>query len=302
MGNTTIEWCDKVWNPIRGCSRVSSGCEHCYAEKQAHRFSGKDGPYEGLTRMTKHGPVWTGKIKLVPHSLDQPIHWRKPSWIFVNSMSDLFHEAVPDEFIDKVFAVMALTSRHIFQILTKRPERMHEYITSRAKSIRCWEAAARSMGYTLQFKSLNGETLSMTPWPLPNVWLCISAEDQQTADERIPILLKTSAAVRGVSLEPLLGPIDLRISAFNGADSFSSMEGISWVVCGGESGDRARLMNMEWPRSIITQCREAGVPCFIKQDSGKSSGEQGRFTNTEWSIKEFPNAVQGPDSGSRKGE
>ena len=139
---TSIEWTDETWNPIRGCSIVSKGCTNCYAMKQAHRFSGRGGPYEGLTTLTNGGPVWTGKVRLVPELLEAPLHWRKPRRVFVNSMSDLFHESVPDEFIDQVFAVMALASQHTFQILTKRPERMRAWCAE-ASAARLFDAMVR---------------------------------------------------------------------------------------------------------------------------------------------------------------
>ena len=183
MGDSTIEWCDKVWNPIRGCSMVSQGCERCYAMKQAHRFSGPGRAYEGLTELGPSGPRWTGTIKLVPEHLEQPLHWRKPARIFVNSMSDLFHEEVPFDFIDKVFAVMALCPQHTFQVLTKRADRMFDYCAARHGI----------------------EDIS----PLPNVWLGVSVENQRTADERLPDLLATWAAHRWVSLEPMLEAVDL---------------------------------------------------------------------------------------------
>ena len=179
---SSIEWCDATWNPIRGCSMVSHGCTNCYAMKVAHRFSGTGMAYDGLTKMTSAGPVWNGKITLVPKLLDQPLRWRRPRKIFVNSMSDLFHENVPDSFIAQVWNVMQNANHHTFQILTKRPERMLSWV---GKWFRSWP-------------------------PLPNVWLGVSTEDQATADERIPLLLKTPAAVRWISAEPLLGPIDIR--------------------------------------------------------------------------------------------
>lgn len=172
--HSKIEWTDRTWNPIRGCSLVSPGCTNCYAMRQVHRFDHPGGPYEGLTRMTEHGPVWTGKVRVVEEALAEPPSWRKPCRVFVNSMSDLFHEGVPAEFIDRVFAVMQLARRHTFQILTKQPHRM---------------ALHR---------------------PPANVWLGVSVENQATADERIPLLLQTPAAVRFLSVEPLLEAVDLR--------------------------------------------------------------------------------------------
>lgn len=274
MGTTSIEWTNKSWNPIRGCSRVSSGCERCYAEKQAHRFSGKGGAYEGLTRLTKHGPVWTGKIKLVPEVLDQPLRWKKPARIFVNSMSDLFHEDVPDEFIDRVFAVIAtaIHRKHAFQVLTKRPDRMLRYFQ---------EPARRDLVYQAAYKFGYGAAMcggTKAPIPVPNVQLGVSCEDQKTAEERIPLLLQTPAAVRFVSLEPLLGAIN--INPFvrwtgkqsglpqplsNALEALKDLPGIDWVIVGGESGPKARPCHPDWIRSLRDQCAAAGVPFFFKQ-------------------------------------
>lgn len=253
MGKSKIEWCHNVWNPIRGCSRVSAGCQQCYAERQAHRFSGKGGPYEGLTKMTSHGPVWTGKIRTVPEALEQPLHWTKPQRIFVNSMSDLFHEDVPVDFIDRVFTTIrrceVLGRGHTFQVLTKRPQRM--------------------LGFMRQI-------------PVPkNLWLGVSVEDQDTADERIPLLLQTPAAVRFLSCEPLLGPVDIqaamnahmpRTGPVGDVPPFSVVvegrpirEHLHWVITGGESGPKARPTHPEWVRSLRDQCSATGVAFFMKQ-------------------------------------
>jgi len=200
---TKIEWADRSWNCVRGCSIVSPGCRSCYAMKQAHRFSGPGRAYEGLTKLTERsGPQWTGKVVTVEDALLEPLSWRKPQRVFVNSMSDLFHEDVPDEFIDKVFAVMALAERHTFQILTKRPERMREWFDENGR-----DAVQHTVHYP-QFDRWR-QSITLGQWPLPNVWLGVSAEDQQRADERIPLLLQTPASVRFVSCEPLLGPVDL---------------------------------------------------------------------------------------------
>lgn len=273
MANTKIEWADVVWNPIRGCSRVSRGCERCYAERQAHRFSGEGMPYEGLTRMTEHGPVWTGKIKLVPELLDQPLHWKKPRRIFVNSMSDLFHEAVPDEFLDQVFAVMATAKKHTFQVLTKRPERMLKYFQEPARPDMVYWAAYK-FGY---LGAMCGGTKA--PIPVPNVQLGVSVEDQETADERIPLLLQTPAAVRFISAEPLLGPIDLL-----------KMPQLDWVIVGGESGPRARQMQEGWARNLMLQCKAAGVTFFMKQGSQANWPDFNNFESfpEDLRVREFP--------------
>ena len=194
MSMTSIEWTDCTWNPVRGCSRVSEGCRNCYAERTAARFSGGDigddsedrlhGAFEGFAIMKSDGPHWTGKVELIESKLEEPLHWKKPRRVFVNSMSDLFHESLPDDAILEVFRVMQDCPQHIFQVLTKRPENMRRFMAE-------WE----------------GE--SIWEGPVQNVWLGVSVEDQKTADERIPLLLQTPAAVRFVSYEPALGPVCL---------------------------------------------------------------------------------------------
>jgi protein gp37 len=267
MGDTKIEWTERTWNPIRGCSIVSPGCTNCYAMKQAHRFSGEGQAYEGLTKLTKGGPVWTGAVKMAPDHLKDPLRWRRPSRIFVNSMSDLFHEALPDEFIDMVFAVMAGAHDHTFQVLTKRPERMRAYLqqVSAEKDMQRWISAAEEM-------NLPGDVIGWiereADWPLPNVWLGVSVEDQARADERIPLLLETPAAVRWLSCEPLLGPVSFEgrwvpyeISAIHE----NWLKRLGWIVVGGESGPGARPMDLDWARSLRAQCAAIGVPFFMKQ-------------------------------------
>ena len=215
MGKTKISWTQgddgspgMTWNPITGCSRVSEGCRNCYAERFAHRFSGKGQRYEGLTHIANGHPAWTGKIDFNEEALLKPLRWKRPRRIFVNSMSDLFHENLDVNIIDKVFAVMALTPHHTYQVLTKRPERMLRYMTdvcTEDGGLRIGRAAAglfHGMG-------LRDKTLSMAQqaavsnqfeWKeLHHVWLGTSVENQKTADERIPLLLQTPAAVRFVS-------------------------------------------------------------------------------------------------------
>lgn len=235
--STSIEWTDKTWNPVRGCARVSPGCENCYAERMAHRFSGKGQPYEGLTVLGKHGPRWAGAARFVPDMLGEPLRWRKPQRVFVNSMSDLFHEDVTNEQIADIFQVMAKCRQHTFQILTKRPKRMVEWFGWMGKE-------------------------ATEEWPLPNVWLGVSCESQKYADERIPLLLQTPATVRFISAEPLLGPV--RLDGFlRGKESHSPF--LDWVIVGGESGNGARICDIEWIRAIARQCSAAGVACFVKQ-------------------------------------
>lgn len=207
---TGIEWTDATWNPVTGCTKVSAGCKHCYAERE-------------WPRMTRLVPAYAGRdfadVRTHADRLDQPLRWRRPRKVFVNSMSDLFHPDVPDEFIDKVFAVMAMSGQHTFQVLTKRPERMREYLEQRTASMSAddWlvsspvSEAARFVSWECGDPLPGNAPLHLAGnWPLSNVWLGVSIEDQTTADERIPLLLDTPAAVRWISAEPLLGPVDLR--------------------------------------------------------------------------------------------
>lgn len=256
---STIEWCHATWNPLRGCSRVSEGCRHCYAEREAHRHSGPGGAYEGLTVLGNQGVRWTGIVRLIGEHLDDPIRWREPRRIFVNSMSDLFHEAVPDEWIRAVFGVMASAQHHRYIVLTKRPQRMRNLLLQ-------WENEGLIMrsGYGVR---------------LPNVCLGVSVEDQKTADERIPLLLQTPAAVRCVSYEPALGPVNFRRIVYDHVIAIDALTGdcgfpvphapteahLDWVIIGGESGPNARPFDIAWARSTVEQCRAAGVACFMKQ-------------------------------------
>jgi len=271
MGDTKIEWANVVWNPTRGCSKVSEGCRNCFAMKQAHRFSGPGKPYEGLTKLVKgKGPQWTGEVRCVPEMLEKPLRWRKPRRIFVNSMSDLFHPEVPFGFVDSVFAVMALCPQHSFQLLTKRPERMREYFSDPDRGpLICDEVEE-----TKEWKKRTALPVGDLKLPLRNVWLGTSVEDQATADERIPHLLQTPAAVRWLSLEPLLAPVDVtggpwwdwRYSYAYWKVAFPNAgPPIGWIVVGSESGPRRRDCDLEWVRSIRDQCQKAGVPFFLKQ-------------------------------------
>lgn len=279
MDDTTIAWTDVTWNPIRGCSRVSEGCRNCYAERVAARFSGKGQPYEGLAKMTPSGPRWTGKVRLIEAALDQPLHWRAPRRVFVNSMSDLFHEGVSDAWLDVIFGVMLCARQHTFQALTKRPERMRAYLSAFGSGESAYMELARRFGSSplREHMPYNGNIAAgLLPgriqWPLPNVHLGISVEDQATADARIPVLLDTPAAVRWISAEPLLAPLTFRWVPWDGKvpgrENVNHLDGLrrlDWVVVGGESGPGARPFNLSWARDILRQCREAGVPCFIKQ-------------------------------------
>lgn len=283
-----IEWTDATWNPLRGCTRVSEGCRNCYAERMAARYSGPGLAFEGVAEMTEHGPRWTGAVKCLPEKLDEPMKWRKPRRVFVNSMSDLFHPAVPEEFIWQVFAVMAACKQHTFQILTKRPERMAA-VLGHPEAPHRFEAACDALAGD------KGWCYVESDYPLPNVQLGVSVENQKAADERIPLLVETPAAVRFLSAEPLLGHINLRayplrhVCADCGHECWhherpldrkenkvcpvchspwcadTEPRVIHWVIVGGESGPGARPMHPEWVRSLRDQCQAAGVPFFFKQ-------------------------------------
>lgn len=291
MSQSSIEWTDVTWNPVRGCTRISPGCERCYAERQAHRFSGQHQPYEGLTVLGKQGPRWSGRAGLVPATLGAPLRWSKPRRVFVNSMSDLFHEDISDTEIAAIFGVMAMSPQHTFQVLTKRPERMWRLLSQWTADI-CWRAIYRldeALGRIVipsvqpgRCGRLLGDKL-----PLPNVWLGVSVEDQQRADSRIPHLLDTPATVRFISAEPLLAPIDLRCVRQDEVYSIDALTGdvregtgangtgfrfdrgcvdkLDWVIVGGESGPGARECEVAWIRSLVRQCQSAAVPCFVKQ-------------------------------------
>ena len=295
--NSKIQWTDATWNPVRGCSRVSPGCggpRHqggCYAEKIAARFSKPGQTFHGFAERTEHGGRWTGKLSLIDDMLTIPLRWKRPRKIFVNSMSDLFHENLSDEAIDKVFAVMALCPQHYFQVLTKRAERMHAYF----EGPWAWRVMEAKKAFDPEHCAGRGGGLSTVGGALRNVWLGVSCERQQEADERIPLLLQTPAAIRFISAEPLLGPIDLRtlklpktgqfgtfVSAVatGGAGIFdhnsrriSDLPSLDWVIVGGESGPRARPMHPDWARSLRDQCAAAGVPFFFKQWGEWTPGE-----------------------------
>ncbi len=262
MGTTGIDYVTKSWNIVHGCDPVSEGCQRCWAKRMARRLRGRAGyPTE------KDGFA----VTIRPDRLCEPLGWKTPERVAVGFMGDLFHDEVDEKFIAKVFAIMALGLRHTFQVLTKRPERMRDYLAARGKSIEPWERAVRDEGFTLKFDSK-----CLVPFPLPNVWLGVSAEDQERADERIPHLLDTPAAVRFVSAEPLLGPIEFdhllgsTVDAIRGR-SFEQIFGddetprLDWVIVGGESGPKARPMHPDWARDIRDQCKAAGIPFFFKQ-------------------------------------
>lgn len=288
-GRTDIEWADATWNPVVGCTRVSEGCRNCYAEAMAHRFrtapmssTPNDPRAHPLNLLTDDHGRWNGTVRLLPDRLSEPLRWRKPRRIFVCSMSDLFHAKVPFDFVDHVLATAALCPQHTFMILTKRPELMAEYLTGcRRRNFHVHAAAAemingdwsRMPGDMAQTRSSGG-----TWWPLRNVWLGTSVEDQKRADERIPHLLRCPAAVRFLSVEPMLSLVDIAEAiaklpgAFQGGCDrhgtpvdIHPMPGIDWVIVGGESGPKARPCAVDWIRGIVRQCKDASVPCFVKQ-------------------------------------
>jgi protein gp37 len=321
---SNIEWTDKTWNPIRGCSRVSPGCERCYAERQAARFAGfygdgGAGPYAGLIKVhvksrvlkrefANNGevslrkvetrePRWTGEMRFVPKVLGEPLSWKKPAKVFVNSMSDLFHEKLSNEEIAAVFGVMAAAKRHTFQVLTKRPKRMVEWFDWVAKTFNGrYEGPALASHAASHFEGLGDSATGNLlwraaneaagrSWPLPNVHIGVSVEDQKRADERIPLLLKVPAALRFLSVEPMLEEIQLwklttgwiepgfttprEVYPLAGTmaipDCDIDCEKIDWVIVGGESGPGSRHCNIDWIRSIVRQCKEEKTPVFVKQ-------------------------------------
>ncbi|BCH56027.1 hypothetical protein RvVAR031_36370 [Agrobacterium vitis] len=288
--NTKIEWTDATWNPITGCSIVSPGCTNCYAMKLAGTRMKNHPSRAGLTKDSKAGPVWTGEVRFNAQWLAEPLKWKRPRMIFVCAHGDLFAEGVPDEWIDQIFAVMALAPHHTFQVLTKRPERMRDYfhdIDARSEAInRQMNDIAPQHWCKRELEDYSPEGL-----PLPNVWLGVSVEDQPRAEQRIPILLETPAAVRWISAEPLLGALDIRrfmwpvhpqwpgkyntpadakadgatVTYHRQALVSARSVFLDWVVAGGESGRNARPMHPDWARSLRDQCAAAGVPFLFKQ-------------------------------------
>lgn len=306
---TSIEWTDATWNVVNGCSVTSPGCTNCYAMKLAGTRLRNDPSRSGLTINTKAGPAWTGEVRFNDKVLRDPLRWRRARKIFVCAHGDLFHDSVPDNWIDIVFAVMALCPQHTFQVLTKRSARMREYFADSKTEGRIVQDA---MSLTPVGRDISGAGLMISggkfcfaQWPLPNVWLGVSVEDQTRADERIPDLLAAPAAVRWISAEPLLGPLDLLspfciphellpnwatrddnwgVSPLIGGlspwidPSQTCLDGgagnvghecnwakIDWVVAGGESGPNARPMHPDWARSLRDQCAASGVAFHFKQ-------------------------------------
>jgi protein gp37 len=276
----------KSWNPVIGCSRASEGCRNCYAAATVDRFARKDGTgaYAGLTERDGDGvPRFNGKIDFSEARLMEPLKWRKPAVVFVGDMADLFHPNVTDEMLDRIFAVMALRPDCLFLVLTKRPERMREYLVKQCKAHNIADCAGNISGQRLSFK-LDG-------FPLPNVWFGVTAESQVAADERVPHLLATPAVRRFVSAEPMLGAINItpyighnahhcrcgwhkteldgswfagKFTCHKCGDACSTYDALDWVICGGESGPNARPMHPDWARSLRDQCAAAGAKFFFK--------------------------------------
>ncbi|QMV03790.1 DUF5131 family protein [Devosia sp. D6-9] len=243
--NSSIEWTEATWNPVAGCTILSPGCTNCYAMRMARRLEAMGQPkYVGTTRMSGGRPKWNGIIRVDEAALDIPVHWARGRLIFVNSMSDLFHEDVPLEFVQRVFDTMRRTPQHTYQILTKRAERLESIATS-------------------------------IDWPT-NVWMGVSVENEEYSF-RIDHLRRTNAHVKFLSLEPLLGPLD-RLN----------LQGVDWVIAGGESGPHARPVQIDWIRSIRDQCEDAGVAFHFKQWGGPNKKKTGRvLDNRTWD--EMPN-------------
>lgn len=311
MGDSTgIEWTDATWNPTIGCSRVSEGCRHCYAEAQAARIvrmnKGKPTPYDGLVKVRlvaadandpdseiRSEARWTGEVRLVPERLAWPLAKRKPLRIFVNSMSDLFHEKLSNEEIAAVFGVMAAAPQHTFQVLTKRPARMREWfawVEIEASKAGPGAEVMLCVNVADEHDALAERVVVSPPWPLPNVWLGVSVENQAAHDERAEDLLACPAAIYFFSVEPMLGPIDASQSLrrmlrthdgrlLRNDHPEASSTGGAWrrhvdqVIAGCESGPGARPADAAWYRSLRDQCEAAGVAFFLKQATEEGTWE-----------------------------
>ncbi|MBD1878347.1 phage Gp37/Gp68 family protein [Coleofasciculus sp. FACHB-T130] len=292
MSKTDIEWADLVWNIITGCDKVSPGCAFCYAEGIAKRFWGD----------RKFSDVQFHEDRLL-----HPLKWKKPQRIFVNSMSDLFHEKVTDEQLDRVFAVTALTPWLTYQILTKRPQRALDYLSARNVSFRIARAAC-----DIRPETSPSELQKRIKPHLPNVWLGVTCENQKTANERIPLLRHCPAAIRFLSCEPLLeeielfnvdGEVSLAMQALDERETMFPADVIDWVIVGGESGHNARPCHLDWIRSIVSQCQHCETPVFVKQLGSlplQSQKTETGFTTSDLRLKskkggdleEFPNDLK----------
>lgn len=283
MSKTSIEWCcrpgtlPETWNLVTGCNKVSQGCKNCYAETMHKRLQ--------FMYPKKYDHEFLSGAHIHEELLTLPFTWKKPRTVFVNSMSDLFHANVPISFLHKVYAVMALCPQHTFIIVTKRPENMKAYFAGgKELLVKRWEDATYQIGLSDKDDDTDAPAcqvynLTNREWPLKNIWHLVSVEDQKTADERIPLLLQIPSAVRGLSCEPLLMPINLKEIRPGGTHFFNCLSEpvlhkgymplakglVNWVIVGGESGHKAKPMHPDWVRSIREQCAAAGVPFFFKQ-------------------------------------
>jgi protein gp37 len=309
---SSIEWTDLTWNPLRGCEKISAGCKHCYAETIAKRFCKPGLPYFGIA--TEKG--WTGNIGFIPSKLAAPFRIKLGRRIFVNSMSDVFHERVKREDIATLFGVMSVLPRHTFQLLTKRPfvaVTWYDWIASAAHELGCQRAliaqehAHEYLSDSFPLIAENGSYLSV-PWPLSNLHLGVSVENQDVLDCRFLELMLCPAHVRWLSCEPLLGPLDLtdKLGQWSACDCDSNYPvdedgcclmcgedsiqyGVDWVVVGCESGPHRRPCNADWVRSIVDQCRKANVPCFVKQlDLGESVSNKPHEWPEDLRVRMFP--------------
>jgi protein gp37 len=295
-----------TWNPSTGCDQVSPGCDNCYALTMAKRLKGMgQAKYQLDGDPRTSGPGFG--VSVHPDELDAPLQWRKPRRVFVDSMGDLFHDAVPDEFIARVWAVMAATPQHTYQVLTKRHGRMRSWLRQVKRTHSGWWTYH---GYNPE--SIAEEAVGHDQWPLPNVWLGVSVEDQKHAGLRIPALLDAPAAVRFISAEPLLGPVDLRrwtldwdedqqdylcqAHGLQDCPQLPECRGLQWCIVGGESGPGARLCDPEWIRSLVKQCQAAGIPAFVKQmgsvwarqNGADSKGGDPQYWPEDLRIRRFP--------------
>lgn len=262
--STKIQWTDETWNPIIGCSKISPGCVNCYAETMATRLAAMSikkviPSLNGYPEII-FGRKWNGKVVFMQQAISKPLAWRKPRKIFVCSMGDLFHESVPFEWIDMVMAIIACTPHHTYQILTKRPDRMAEYFScSKDMLISRWENAIYKMGICDKNDDLDSVVCyiynrSEREWPLNNVWLGVTAENQEQANKRIPILLQIPSVIKFVSIEPMIDYV--RLVRF--------LPELHWVICGGESGQNARPINPDWVRNLRDACEDYERPFFFK--------------------------------------
>jgi protein gp37 len=270
---TGIQWTEETWNPTTGCDRVSPGCDNCYALGMAKRLKGMG----SAKYQTDGDPRTSGPgFGIAEHAdaLELPLRWRKPRKVFVNSMSDLFHDGVSHAFLVNVFATMAATPQHTYQILTKRHGRMRSLLNRDDFRASVWD----------HFRALTRGAMDTWSWPLPNVWLGVSVEDQKYADLRIPALLGTPAAVRFLSCEPLLGPVGLH----------PEWSALDWAIVGGESGPGARPMHLTWVENLLDDCRALGIAPFVKQLGsvhGPGKGGDMALWPAELRVREFPAAV-----------